>query len=357
MKKIYLLITCLLATVTVSSIKAQPFCADNSQPEIITTSLAGMQTNGGAGDADNTTRTATFSGPVRISGIAWNDVVPSPNGASWCSEVILQIGELIDLSFSFEDSSGPCTDVPSGSGGVLQLEELGLGFESTGTVSLESIESFDDTGLNPDATITSGTVTLYGCPTGVVLLPVDLVSFVAVAADKTVDLTWSTASESGNEGFAVERSADGRSWARVGWVPGSGDSEDMRYYDFIDENVAPATSYFYRLRQNDLDGTFAFSDVVSVSTGIAEGESVGEVFPNPAPADQGINLPVISSLETRSEVHVLSLDGKQVRITFVSLVEGVNRVQVPTEGIPPGVYLLRTTVDGKPVIRKFTIGR
>lgn len=88
-------------------------------------------------------------------------------------------------------------------------------------------------------------------------LPVELVSFTAEALGADALLKWATASEKNNDRFEVEASADGRSFRRIGQVPGHGSSTQPHTYQLTDAAIARygASVVYYRLRQVDADGT------------------------------------------------------------------------------------------------------
>ena len=112
-----------------------------------------------------------------------------------------------------------------------------------------------------------------------VILPIELLSFQAIPQQDRVDLNWSTASESDNAWFFVERSMDLQDWQIVVQRPGAGNSSYVLEYSSVDPAPLSGTSY-YRLRQVDINGTSSTSDVVPVQfTGVAVQLSL---FPNPA---------------------------------------------------------------------------
>ena len=108
-------------------------------------------------------------------------------------------------------------------------------------------------------------------------LPVELTAFSAQRKGSDVACTWATASEKNSRDFAIERSADGREFIRIGKVNASGGNVPTTYA-FTDEQPLAGLAY-YRLRQMDLDGTESFSLVVKVS-GVAV-LAVPVVVPNP----------------------------------------------------------------------------
>jgi len=109
-------------------------------------------------------------------------------------------------------------------------------------------------------------------------LPITLLSFDALPRQRSVDIIWSTASEQDNAFFTVLRSADGVDFHELMRLPGAGDSQQRIDYHAVDDGPLPGLSY-YRLRQNDDDGTSTESRTVAVHFG---GASNARLFPNPA---------------------------------------------------------------------------
>lgn len=115
-------------------------------------------------------------------------------------------------------------------------------------------------------------------------LPVELLSFSSFVVDDDVTLNWSTATETNNAGFQIERSKklDVRSeeWNSIGFVNGSGTTTKIKSYSYKDENLA-AGKYLYRLKQIDLDGTFEYSNIIEAEV-LSPSEFILEQnYPNP----------------------------------------------------------------------------
>jgi hypothetical protein len=104
-------------------------------------------------------------------------------------------------------------------------------------------------------------VYLYSTP-----IPVELTYFKAKAANNTSVLTWQTASESNNQGFTIERSNDGATYAAIGNVKGNGTTSAVQNYTFTDNTPLNGVNY-YRLRQTDFNGKETMSKVASVIFG------------------------------------------------------------------------------------------
>lgn len=106
---------------------------------------------------------------------------------------------------------------------------------------------------------TLGTATVIpGCSaTGVVLT-------VKAGKQGAVNVTWTTATETNNKGFAVERRLKSeQSFTQVGYVNSKaigGNSASQLSYSFTDNNSYADTSY-YRLRIESLNNSICYSDI------------------------------------------------------------------------------------------------
>lgn len=139
-----------------------------------------------------------------------------------------------------------------------------------------------------------------------VLVPVELTSFTANQTGSTVSLNWTTATETNNSGFEVQRSINGADWVAIGFKPGMITTSEVTNYAFADDvSGLGSASVAYRLKQMDLDGRFAFSDEVEVD--LTPMEFVLEQnYPNPfnpsttisfaIPYDQFVSLKVYNSI-------------------------------------------------------------
>ncbi len=110
-------------------------------------------------------------------------------------------------------------------------------------------------------------------------LPITMASFTAsVINGSNVLLEWTTISEVNNYGFYVERRAeDEQVFTELpnNFIAGAGTTLKGQYYSWIDENVSNNT-YYYRLRQVDLDGrvSYSFEIKVEVSGALDSGSKI-----------------------------------------------------------------------------------
>jgi len=161
-------------------------------------------------------------------------------------------------------------------------------------------------------------------------LPIELLEFNAVLNNsRTVDITWTTASEINNDYFIVQRSIDGFAWQNLTMVEGNGTSNLQHDYASVDEHPTNGITY-YRLQQVDFDGAISYSIIRSVS--LNQQESV-MVLPNPFD-DQcmlylgektGVkSIEIINSLgQLVQQVSIETVDQKNVVLDFSNMASGM----------------------------------
>ncbi|MEM6771619.1 MAG: T9SS type A sorting domain-containing protein, partial [Bacteroidota bacterium] len=148
----------------------------------------------------------------------------------------------------------------------------------------------------------------------------------ARAQAKTVLLEWRIAEEVNASHYGVEYLNDRDQWERIGRVAAIGASQ----YQFVHETPREGLNQ-YRLRQEDLDGTFAYSDIASVS--FTDRFANIKVYPNPVPTGTAINL---SNLPAGVEVRLYDTTGRLLHRDFLR----GNRTTITTNALPTGIYSL-----------------
>lgn len=174
------------------------------------------------------------------------------------------------------------------------------------------------------------------------VLPVELMYFKAEKANKSdAHLTWRTASENSTDHFEVQRSTDGKTFKKMGEVKATGHTHDAQKYDFFDPNLPLSTSsvFYYRLKINDFDGTFAYSDVKTILFGKDGTKIMVEVSPNPS--NGTIRLKINGGIQSdlRTEVIVNDYLGRQV-LTINDYLAADATVNLNLEGKATGVYFV-----------------
>lgn len=180
-------------------------------------------------------------------------------------------------------------------------------------------------------------------------VPVELISFTGKSNGKNISLSWSTATETNNDVFVVERKSENNTWTVIGQVKGAGSSSVVKNYSFTDTKVNRNGIYSYRLTQIDFDGTRNVSDAVEVNFNSVPDVFVLENnFPNPFNPSTLIkySLPAVSSVK----VTIYNAMGQQVNELVSGIQEsGVHEITFNADGLSSGVYLYQlqaSSVDG-----------
>jgi Secretion system C-terminal sorting domain len=166
------------------------------------------------------------------------------------------------------------------------------------------------------------------------VLAVELIDFQGQSAKQGVDLTWTTTSEKNNNYFDVERSADGKTFEKIGQVKGSGTKTTKSSYAFRDESPLLGSSItYYRLRQVDFDGTSTTSNVISIQQ--KSNEKGLKVYPNPS-LDNQISIELSENTEGVSVINVLG------QVIFQQKTTGQNSLQLDISTWDKGIYFVKT---------------
>ncbi|MFH0734930.1 MAG: T9SS type A sorting domain-containing protein [bacterium] len=183
-------------------------------------------------------------------------------------------------------------------------------------------------------------VTLYG--TGGV--PVELTSFAANSVNCKVVLDWSTATETNNSGFAIERSSDNTSFSQVSFVTGNGTSTEKHNYSYTDASAVTGT-YFYRLKQVDFDGTVTFSNTVEVEVGVPAEFAISQNYPNPFNPSTTITFAV--PVESNVTISLFNTLGQQVAsIVDGNFTAGSHVLNFNASALSSGIYFYTIEANG-----------
>jgi hypothetical protein len=212
------------------------------------------------------------------------------------------------------------------------------------------------TGVINDQTL-SGPINIIN-----VSLPVQLVSFTAgiVQESGNVVLKWSTASETNNYGFELQKAQDGsKNYQTIAnsFIAGHGTTVESHTYSYTDANATQGV-WSYRLKQTDLDGTVHYSEEIRLSSLSGVAEVAPRVFqllqnyPNPFnPSTQ-----VKFSVETteKAVVKVYNMLGAEVATLFDGTAEAGRYYVARFDGtkLASGIYFSRLITEKKTDVKR-----
>ncbi|WAC39615.1 hypothetical protein [Pedobacter sp. SL55] len=179
-------------------------------------------------------------------------------------------------------------------------------------------------------------------------LPVKLASFTAKANKQgTVSLAWSTASEQNNSHFEVTRSADGKSFAKIGQVQGNGNSSTTKNYSYVDASPVAGVNY-YQLKQVDFDGTYELSGVVSAKVGLSNDNLTAS-----ASANRTLVAVTYNALANgKALFNVYSISGAKIATVEQTVTAGLNKISIPAN-LGNSIHILNVSQAGATASIKF----
>ena len=183
------------------------------------------------------------------------------------------------------------------------------------------------------------------------VLPIELLSFEGMALENTEALlNWSTATETNNDYFEIQRSFNAYDWEVIGIQKGAGSSLSKLDYSFTDNRPYIPISY-YRLKQIDFDKSFEYSPIISVDFSSMP-ESIINLRPNPTMDKISFNWK--SSSKNHLLVEIISFKGESIFREVKNIEIGTNTIDLDLSSYENGLYLIKSTNEnsGKTSIHK-----
>jgi hypothetical protein len=177
------------------------------------------------------------------------------------------------------------------------------------------------------------------------VLTVELLSFTASCINHNAVLNWSTASESDNSHFSIERSTNGMNWQVIGRLEGAGSTSDIQNYIFTDKEHFTVDLY-YRIRQTDIDGKFKYFKVILVKN-CREDLSGLAVYPNPG--NGTFNLLYNGNKDQVRSISIYNVSGEKIYNSKYY------NPEIDLRDKPNGIYFLRVNLDSKIITKKIVI--
>lgn len=183
----------------------------------------------------------------------------------------------------------------------------------------------------------------------VTILPVELIDFTGSCELEGINLAWSTASESNNDYFIIEKKTSDH-FDDLTYVMGGGNTAFISNYGYFDRSQSFGTSY-YRLSQVDLDGTRKFLKTIAVQVGCESDEPIKHAFYNVSEQQLVINYAV-----TKSEMVSIGFydsHGNSIGAFQQILDKTENTLRLPiTTPLATGIYFMKLagqniSYDGK----------
>ncbi|MBK7789513.1 MAG: T9SS type A sorting domain-containing protein [Saprospiraceae bacterium] len=231
----------------------------------------------------------------------------------------------------------------SGDGGLISVSVTGVSLISNGVTSSNAEDALNCSATNSgdnDGESASLSVTAP--------LPVKLTGFKTRSLDcEGIHLSWATESEVNSKGFNVERSLDGREFEKVAFIESNSNSTSRKDYSFEDVSIKSNGTYYYRLVELDLDGTFKISETISHEFNCFDVTDFS-IYPNPTSDKLNVNFNGVKGQVIQMDL--LDAQGKLVRkVSF----DTTNPQELSVKDIAPGFYSLQFNYGDQVINRKF----
>lgn len=181
------------------------------------------------------------------------------------------------------------------------------------------------------------------------LLPLELVSFKGECRNKKIDLDWTVASETNNNYYTIQHSADAIHWTDISTVTTEPHSDGNKSYHFTVDPTAEEISYF-RLKQTDYDGNFSYMKTITVNPCESQA-NVLEIFPNPS---NGISLSGKIHLKNNIPYSLQVLDNTGKMVLGATFVQPGFNIRF-THRLNPGIYYLQASAPGFATTSSFLV--
>lgn len=195
------------------------------------------------------------------------------------------------------------------------------------------------TSIIPDFTTSTIMNFTFSSVSGVNPLPVELLSFTGSPVMNGNQLDWTTATETNNDYFNLERSNNGIEFTPIATIDGNGNSNSINNYKFLDSNPYEGVNY-YRLKQTDYNGDYFYSNIISI-----ENTNTATVLVYPNPSKDIVTVDISENFES---LRIYNMLGEVVYENISS------QTKFQFNPIADGIYVIKAiTTQGKEITTRF----
>ncbi len=284
------------------------------------------------------------------------DLYNGTGGNNYTAQIIIDAMKLQTCDPGFVDARDAILDANVNNGGEFFTNVIwnvfarrGLGFSaSQGDPNnrFDQVEAFD----LPDGVPMMTYEELFGA----IPLPVEMTFFNAVEDNdkQLIELVWATASETNSRGFDLQRMQDGDlDFESIAWVDSEASNDFAGSTYFVnDQDVKAGTTYFYRLKQVDLDGKETYSEIVSAKLRSTENDI--QVFPNPTYGISSVKFPATTTGVV--DIKIMDALGQFVGAKIFET-NGDAEIEINLTNQTEGVYFLNIEANGQKTVKRIVL--
>jgi photosystem II stability/assembly factor-like uncharacterized protein len=184
------------------------------------------------------------------------------------------------------------------------------------------------------------------------VLAVNVTGFSGVDKGNYVQLNWQTSNESNLGRYELERSTDGIDFQQIASVaPHGGAGQNVYSYDDYGVSGLSGTGrqhFFYRLKSVSLDGSFSYSNIVSIERGAGTSVTVlGTTF------ESSLKIAVVSDVQQTINVQLYDMTGRSLLGRSAAVSPGSNEIDLDDLSyLAKGVYLVAVRTRKQRFVQK-----
>lgn len=151
-------------------------------------------------------------------------------------------------------------------------------------------------------------------------------------------LNWNAGIDNSN-GLYLQRSTDGVNFVNLKWIEGKTDTKENIPYTYIDKNIQKDSPYYYRLEQENIDGSKNHSTIKLGQ--IKSKNQVNynlQIAPNPAKSELQISIP--KDINTEFHIEILDTNGRLVQETRIKNFNQ-SSVYLDIKSLKSGLFYIR----------------
>lgn len=190
------------------------------------------------------------------------------------------------------------------------------------------------------------TIIMPSCP-----LPVDWLNLRGEAVSGTSQLEWDTYQEWNVDHFDLMRQGLDQEWTLVGQVQANGSPQSTQQYSLVDFSPDPGAN-LYQVIAVDADGATTESNSVLLYHGARS--VLMDLYPNPAQSGGSYFIDFFAEGAGPLDIQLTDLWGRRVWQGQMELESGFNHLELPSQALAQGTYLVQTrfrnTVDQRKLI-------
>jgi hypothetical protein len=138
--------------------------------------------------------------------------------------------------------------------------------------------------------------------------------------------------------YILEKSSGNNPYFQIHTI--QADNTQEKSYSFMDVPDENSEVVYYRVKQQNYDGSVIYSSQVKVGQGIKETFTLGQNYPNPFNPKTSIEIEILEDSEI--EITIYSLDGREITKLYKGfLSKGIHKFDFDGEGLPSGIYLFK----------------